>query len=306
MDYLPTIKQLRYFTALEEHGHFGRAAKACFISQSAFSVAIRELESVLDVQLVDRTRKQVTITAIGSDIATQARLVLRDAQSLVEMARHEREPLAGRLALGVIPTIAPFLLPRFMPVLHEAYPRLQLYLREDMTAVLLEALRGGELDLVLMALPYDMRHVEIMPLLRDPFRLAYRKGTKRIDPKHYSFNRLQRDSVLLLKDGHCLRDHALAACKLRQQEKLSRFAANSLLTLVQMVDADLGISYLPAMAEGSALLANTKVCTQPLDKNAYRDIGLVWRLGTGRTEEFRALGAMIQKYKPKSVTRITK
>ncbi len=261
------------------------------------------MESVLNIQLVDRTRKQVTITAIGSDIATQARLVLRDAQSMVETARHQREPLAGRLSLGVIPTIAPFLLPRFMPALQTAYPKLQLYLREDMTAVLLESLHDGELDLVLMALPYELRHAEVMTLFRDPFRIAYRKGTQRVDPKRYRFNRLQRDSVLLLKDGHCLRDHALAACKLRQSEKLRRFNATSLLTLVQMVDADLGITYLPAMAEGSALLANTRIQTQPLDKNAYREIGLVWRRGTGREQEFRALGAFIRKHKQKSAAR---
>ncbi len=305
MQYLPTLRQLRYFIALEEHRHFGRAAQACFVSQPAFSAAIRELETMLDIQLVDRTRKRVTITAIGSDIATQARLVLQDAQSLVEMARHEREPLAGRLSLGVIPTIAPFLLPRFTPALHEAYPRLQLFLREDTTSPLLEALYDGELDMVLMALPYDMRHVEVMKLFRDPFYLAYRKGTKRIDPKHYSFNRLQRDSILLLKDGHCLRDHALAACRLRQPEKMNRFAASSLLTLVQMVDADLGITYLPAMTEGSALLANTNVRTQRVDKRAYRDIGIVWRRGTGRTQEFRTLGGMIRKHRPRQTISIS-
>ncbi len=304
MERLPTIRQLGYFTALEEHRHFGRAAEACFVSQSAFSVAIRELESSLAIQLVDRTRKQVTITAVGSDIAAQARLVLRDAQALVEMARHEREPLEGRLSLGVIPTIAPFLLPRFMPALHDSHSRLRLYLREDVTAALLEALLDGDVDLILMALPYDMHHVEVLPLLRDPFRLAYRKGTRLIDPRHYRFNRLQRDSILLLKDDHCLRDHALAACKLRQPDKLNRFAASSLLTLVQMVDADLGITYLPAMAEGSALLANTQIRTQAIDKNAYRDIGLVWRRGTGRAEEFRTLGAIIQKHKPKSAQRV--
>ncbi|UCE90051.1 MAG: hydrogen peroxide-inducible genes activator [Pseudomonadota bacterium] len=299
MEHLPTLRQLRYFAALVEHGHFGRAAEACFVSQSAFSVAIRELETLLSVQLVDRTHKKVTITATGRDIATQARLCLRDAEALLEMARHEQQPLTGRLNLGVIPTIAPFLLPRFMPALHKAYPRLQLFLREDTTARLVESLQTGELDLVLMALPYELRHVEVMTLLRDPFRLACHKGTNRVDPKHYSFNRLQKESVLLLQDGHCLRDHALAACRIRRTEKLSRFAASSLLTLVQMVDADLGVTYLPAMAEGSALLANTGVRTYPLDKTAYRDIGLVWRRGSARGEEFRTLGELIVKHRPR-------
>ena len=298
--HLPSLRQLRYFVALEEHRHFGRAAEACFVSQSAFSVAIRELETLLNVQLVDRTRKRVTITAIGSEVATQARLCLRDVEALVELARHRQEPLAGRLNLGVIPTIAPFLLPRLTVPLQSAYPRLQLYLREDVTARLLDALLSGELDLVLMALPYEMRHVEVMTLFRDPFRLACREGTRRVDPEHYRFSRLQQESVLLLEDGHCLRDHALAACRIRQQEKVSRFAASSLLTLVQMVDADLGITYLPAMAEGSAVLAGTHVRTYPLDEAAYRDIGLVWRRGSGRVEEFRRLGEFIRKHRPDS------
>jgi LysR family hydrogen peroxide-inducible transcriptional activator len=296
---LPTLKQLRYFVALEEHRHFGRAAEACFVSQSAFSVAIRELEALLALQLVDRTRKQVTITAIGREIAVQARLCLRDVEALLELARHQREPLAGRVNLGVIPTIAPFLLPAFMPALQARYPRLQLYLREDITARLLESLLQGELDLVLIALPYEVRHAEVMILFRDPFRLACREGTMRVDPEHYSFNRVQQESVLLLEDGHCLRDHALAACRIRQQEKLSRFAASSLLTLVQMVDADLGITYLPAMAEGSPLLANTRVRTYPLEPGAYREIGLVWRRGSARGQEFRQLGELILSRRPR-------
>jgi len=291
--HLPTIKQLQYFTALERHGHFGRAAEACFVSQSAFSVAIRDLESLLGVQLVDRTNRQVTVTDVGRRVAVQARLCLRDAEDLVELARAEQGPLAGRLHLGVIPTIAPFLLPRFLPALQQTYPRLRLYLREDQTARLLDALHAGELDVVLMALPYDVRGAEVMTLFRDPFRLACREGTRRVDPRHYRFSRLHSDSVLLLEDGHCLRDHALAACRIRQREKVSRFAATSLLTLVEMVDADLGITFLPAMAEGAPLLADTNVRTYPLDDSAYREIGLVWRRGSARSEEFRALGDFI-------------
>ena len=298
MVHLPTIKQLRYFVALDAHLHFGRAADACFVSQSAFSVAIRELETVLAVQLVDRTRKQVTITAIGSEIATQARLCLRDAEALVEIARYQQEPLAGRLNLGVIPTIAPFLLPRFMPPLQREYPRLQLYLQEDVTARLLDGLLAGELDLVLMALPYELRHMEVMTLFRDPFRLACRKDSQRVDPHHYRFSRLQQGSVLLLEDGHCLRDHALSACRIRQQEKVSRFAASTLLTLVQMVDADLGITFLPTMAENSPLLAQTQVRTYPLDEKAYREVGLVWRRGSARSDEFRQLGEFIRQHRP--------
>ncbi len=303
MTHLPTLKQLRYFLALVELRHFGRAAESCYVSQSAFSVAIRELEGLLEVQLFDRTRKKVTVTAIGQDLAAQARLVLRDAEALVEAARHPKEPLAGRLNLGVIPTIAPFLLPAFMPSLQADRPRLQLYLREEQTAVLLEAMLEGELDAVLMALPYELRHAEVMTLFNDPFRLACREGTERVDPTRYRFNRLQQESVLLLEDGHCLRDHALAACRIRRHEKVSRFAASSLLTLVQMVEADLGITYLPAMAEGSALLRDTRVRTYPLDAGAFREIGLVWRKGSARSEEFRMLGEHIAAHRPETSRR---
>jgi LysR family hydrogen peroxide-inducible transcriptional activator len=223
---LPTIKQLRYFVALTETEHFGRAAEACFVSQSAFSNAIQELEALLEVQLVDRTNRSVTITAMGQQVATQARLCLRDVESLVEMARGQREPLTGELHLGVIPTIAPFLLPE------------RIY----------ERLMDGELDLLLLALPYEMRGVDVLPLFRDRFALAYRQGTKRVDPDNYRFNRLDTDSILLLEDGHCLRDHALAACKIRNTQKIRRIGASSVLTLVEMVDADLGVTFLPELA----------------------------------------------------------
>ena len=287
---LPTLKQLRYFTALAEIGHFGRAAESCHVSQSAFSTAIRELESLLGAQLVDRTNRTVTITAKGQQIAVQARLVIQDAESLVEMARGAEQPLAGELRLGVIPTIAPFLLPSVLPALRKAFPELRLFLHEEQSQRIYERLMQGEVDVVLLALPFDMHGVEIRELYRDPFTLAYRNGTTRVDPENYRFNRLDADSILLLEDGHCLRDHALAACKIRNTQKVRRFAASSILTLIEMVDADLGITFLPEMARGSALLRNTRVRLHPLDESSYRTIGLVWRKGSRRDEEFNMLG----------------
>ena len=287
---LPTIKQLRYFVALTETEHFGRAAEVCFVSQSAFSNAIQELESLLEVQLVDRTNRSVTITAMGQQLATQARLCLRDVESLVEMARGQREPLTGELHLGVIPTIAPFLLPAALPKLRRKYPKLELYLHEDQSQRIYDRLMDGELDVLLLALPYDMRGVEIMPLFEDRFALAYRHGTKRVDPDNYRFSRLDADSILLLEDGHCLRDHALAACKIRNTQKVRRIGASSILTLVEMVDADLGITFLPELARNSLILKNTRVRMKPLEENSYRTIGLAWRKGTDREEEFRMLG----------------
>jgi len=291
---LPTTRQLQYFVALAAHQHFGKAATACFVSQSAFSVAIREFETLLGVRLVDRTNKRVTITALGQEVATQARLCLRDLEALAELAHAERAPLAGPLRLGVIPTIAPFLLPRVLPSLRKGLPKLRLFLHEATTMQLHRKLLAGELDLLLLALPFELDNVEVQPLFRDAFRLACRRGTRLVNPANYSYKRLDREAVLLLDEGHCLREHAISACQLKSTEKVSPFAASSLLTLIEMVDADLGISFLPEMAQGSALLAGTRVETHPLPERSYREIGLAWRQGSTRGAEFRQLGEMIR------------
>lgn len=293
----PTFKQLRYFLALCEEEHFGRAAAACFVSQSAFSNAIRELEDALRAQLVDRTNRSVTITAKGQDVATEARLVLRDMDSLVETAQGDREPLSGELRLGVIPTIAPFVLPGILPKLRKRFESLDLLLIEDQTHRIYDRLMDGELDVLLLALPWAMQGVEQQVLFRDEFCLAYRQGTDRVEPENYRFNRLDSDSVLLLEDGHCLRDHALAACKIRNTEKVRRFGASSLLTLIEMIDADLGISFLPEMARGSTLLRNTRVKLHSLSDKSYRNIGMVWRKGSRRFDEFRLLGEFIRDHR---------
>jgi len=259
----PTLKQLQYFVALAEHGHFGHAAEASSVSQSAFSTAIQDLERLLDTQLVDRTNRQVTITATGQDVATQARLVIRDVEAVIETAGQHKLPLTGVLRLGVIPTIAPFLLPAVLPRLRKAYPELRLFLIEDQTERIHQRLLKGTLDLLLLALPYDLRSVQTMSLFKDRFYLAARKGSERVDPMNYRFTSLDADSVLLLEDGHCLRDHALAACKIRN---------------------------LPEMATESTLLKSTRVCTYPIDDDSYRTIGIGWRKGSAREEEFRLLG----------------
>jgi len=290
----PTIKQLRYFVALSEEQHFGRAAERCFVSQSAFSNAIQEFESILDTQLVDRTNRSVTITSNGQEVATQAKLVIRDVEGLIEIAQGDSKPLCGELRLGVIPTIAPFVLPAVLPKIRKAYPDLELLLIEDQTERIYERLKNGELDVLLLALPWAMQGVEQKTLYRDEFCLAYRQGTDRVDPENYRFNRLESDSVLLLEDGHCLRDHALAACKIRNTEKIRRFGASSLLTLVEMIDADLGISFLPEMARGSALLRNTRVRLHPLSEKSYRNIGMAWRKGSRRVDEFHLLGEFVR------------
>ena len=300
---LPTVKQLQYFVALNENRHFGRAAAQCFVSQSAFSNAIAELEAVLDAQLVDRTNRQVTITAVGQDIAVQARLCLRDIESLVEIAGGERKPLTGELRLGVIPTIAPFLLPRLLPRLRKAYPALKLLLIEDQTERIHGRLLEGKLDVLLLALPFDLRGTEEMALYKDRFLLACREGTQHVDPATYRGSRLGLDSVLLLEDGHCLRDHALAACKIKNTRKINRLSATSLLTLIEMVDADLGVTFLPEMARGSALLRNTRVKLYPIGERSHRTIGLAWRKGSARAEEFRLLGEFLREHRTRTLNR---
>jgi LysR family hydrogen peroxide-inducible transcriptional activator len=291
---LPTTRQLRYFVMLEQLGHFGRAAEACFVSQSAFSVAIRDLERLLGVRLAERTNRKVTITPEGREVATQARLCLRDMEGLLDIARERSKPLSGPLHLGVIPTIAPFLLPAALPDIRRKYPALQLFIREALTEPLLDALLAGSLDLLLLALPYPTRNVEVMPLFRDRFLLACRADTRLVDPKRFAVNRLSAESILLLEEGHCLREQALSACKLRNRTKLSRFAASSLHTLLEMVDGDLGVTFVPEMAAESGLLRHTRIRTWPLKDDSYREIALAWRSSSSHRNEYRELGAVIR------------
>jgi len=264
------------------------------VSQSAFSVAIRDLEQLLGVRLAERTNRRVTVTPEGREIATQARLCLRDLEGLADIARERSRPLAGPLRLGVIPTIAPFLLPAVLPKIRRRFPDLQLFIREGLTDALAGELLAGTLDLVLLALPHPLHNVEVMPLFRDRFLLACRADTRLVDPKNFSVNQLPPESILLLEEGHCMRDHALSACRLRNRTKLSGFAASSLHTLLEMVDGDLGVTFVPAMAVGSGLLKHTAIRTWPLRDDSFREIALAWRQSSARGKEFRQLGEIIR------------
>ena len=294
MKALPTVRQLQYFLALAEHEHFGRAANACHVSQSAFSHAIAEFEKILGTRLVDRTRRSVTITNAGRDAAVQARLCLQDIEALVQATRVAQRPLTGALTLGVIPTIAPFVLPRVLTQLRRQYPQLELYLREQTTSRLADELRDGSVDVVLLALPWALRNVETIALFDDPFHLAFHRKTKLVDPKRFAPNRLVANSVLLLEDGHCLRDHTVSACRIRNLNAVNRFAATSLSTLVEMVNADLGVTFLPEMALDAGLLRGTAIQTLPMPDQSFRTIGLAWRSGSSRREEFELLADLIR------------
>jgi len=291
---LPTIKQLQYLVALREYRHFGRAAAASHVSQPAFSIAIRDLETLLGAQLADRTNRQVTFTRTGWGVADRAARILQELHGLVDDARLTRQPLSGQLRLGSIPTIAPFLFPGLLPQLRKKFPQLKLYLEEGLTAQIHAALMAGDLDLILIAQPYDLRNTESMKLFKDPFHLAFNSDTALLGKsENVSVAKLPAESILLLQDGHCLRNHALSACRIRNMGKISPVRASSLLTLIQMVDADLGVTYIPEMALGSYLMKNTRIRTLPLGAGAYREIALAWRRGSDRGDEFKTLGEFI-------------
>ena len=291
---VPTVKQLRYLVALEKHLHFGRAAEACFVTQSAFSVAIKDLEELLNTSLVDRTNRSVVFTSAGKLVAQQARLALFDIEGIVDIAKSVQEPLSGVLKMGVIPTIAPFLLPKILPKIRKKFPKLELYLKEEQTKRIHELLLEGELDLLLLALPFDLKNTQTSSIFNDPFKLAYKKDTKLIDPENFLPNKLNKESILLLEDGHCLRDHALSACNLGRKAKISKFSASSLYSLIQMVDGDLGVTFIPQMAIDSGLLKNTKIQTKDLKDKSYREIGLAWRKSSVRKHEFKLLADVIR------------
>lgn len=294
---LPTLRQLRYLVALAEHKHFGRAAEACFATQSTLSAGLQELENLLDVKLVERSKRRVMLTPLGEAIVARSRTVLREAEDIAELASASKAPLSGALRLGVIPTIGPYLLPRVLPPLRQSYPHLRLYLREDMTARLLDALNDGDIDVALIALPFQTDELTVRPLGRDPFQLACRSDDPLAKAKAPELDALPDERLLLLDEGHCLREHALAACRLEPSRHRDDFRATSLGTLVQMVANNLGITLLPRMAVESGLLAGTGLVARPLAATApAREIALVWRPTTPRAVEFNLLADLLAQY----------
>jgi LysR family transcriptional regulator, hydrogen peroxide-inducible genes activator len=287
---LPTLRQLRHLVALADHGHFGRAAAATAVTQSTLSASIKELETVLEAPLVDRTRRRVVLTPLGLETVERARGILADAEQLALAARATHDPLSGTLRLGVIPSIGPYLLPAVLPGLRRAYRGLRLYLVEDLTSRLIEQLHTGKLDVVLLALPYDCGNVESAVLFEDRFQLALGRHHPLAAQRKINPEQLRSEEILLLKDGHCLRDHALSVCRLADRSRTEGFEATSLATLVQMVDNGLGITPLPELAIDAGILRGTSLVTRPLAREEPgREIALVWRRGTGRRDEFLLL-----------------
>lgn len=285
----PTIKQLQYLVALREHGHFGKAADACFVTQSTLSAGLRELETLLGVTLVERTRRIVRFTALGEKVADKAVRVLREAEELAELARAEGKPLHGELRMGVIPTIAPFLLPAMLPRLRNEWPKLKLYLREETSQAACEALHRGQLDCVLLALPFGCGDVESAPLFDDRLFVAYPSG-EAPGGQMVDVGAIDENRMLLLEDGHCLKDHALSACNRPELRAHAAMMGTSLHTLVQMVDNGLGLTFVPAMAIEAGILEGTHVDAKPLrSDHGFRRIALIWRRSSPRENEFRLL-----------------
>jgi LysR family hydrogen peroxide-inducible transcriptional activator len=284
---LPSVRHLRHLVALADHAHFGHAAAACHVTHSTLSASIKELEALLEAGLVDRTKRSVVLTPIGLESVNRARRIIAELEELAAVVRASREPLTGTVRMGVIPTIGPYLLPRLLPGLRRVYSQLKLYLIEDLTARLIEALHEGKLDVVLLALPYDCGAVETSILFEDRFVVALPKGHVLANEASITAGQLMREELLLLKDGHCLREHALAARNLVSRDHSEAFEATSLPTLVQMADNGLGTTLLPVLAVEAGLLRGTSLVSRPFTSdNPAREIGLVWRKGTGRRDEF--------------------
>ncbi len=293
---LPSFRQLRYLVAIAEHGHFGRAAIACNVTQSTLSAGIRELEGLLGASLVDRTTRTVFLTPLGEELTERARRLIAEAEELVGAAEAARAPLAGTVRLGVIPTVAPFLLPRVLPALRRAYPDLRLLLREDLSARLAESLLKGALDVLLLALPYDCGDVEETTLFEDGFELACRADNPLATKAGVRSDDLAGAPLLLLEDGHCLRDHALDACRLVPDQRQAAFEGTSLLTLVQMADSGLGVTLLPRMALDTGILEGTDLVARPFaDGDPTRRIGMVWRRHAARARDYRLLAAFFAR-----------
>ena len=292
--HLPTLKQLQYLVALRRTGHFGKAAEACFVTQSTLSAGLRDLEKLLGVILVERNRRMVRFTALGEKIAAKAVKVVREAEELAELARAEGKPLHGELRMGVIPTIAPFLLPAMLPRLREQWPSLRLFLREETSQSACDALHRGRLDCVLLALPFACGEVDSAALFDDPLLVAFPAG-EAPDTLDVGVETIDERKLLLLEDGHCLKDHALSACNRPELRAQAEMMGTSLHTLIQMVDNGLGTTFIPALAIDAGILEGTRVEARPLrSEHGFRRIALIWRRSSPRESEFQLLAKSLK------------
>jgi LysR family transcriptional regulator, hydrogen peroxide-inducible genes activator len=290
-----TLRQLRYLAALAEHRHFGRAAEACAVTQPALSMQIRELERLLGVELVERRPGEVALTQIGLEVAQRGDRVLAGARDLVDFARHRGRLLTGRLQIGVIPTLAPYVLPKLLPVLQRRYPDLRIELRETQTKSLLDELARGSLDAVMLALPVHEAEIETIRLFDDPFLLGVPAGDPRPEAARVTAAEVDRQQLILLEEGHCLRDQALAYCAGARRDAALSLGATSLATVLQMVANGYGVTLVPRVAVDVEVRNERVKLLRFADPEPGRTIGLAWRRSSPRKVDFVALGQIVME-----------
>jgi LysR family hydrogen peroxide-inducible transcriptional activator len=291
------LKDLRYLVAVADLRHFGRAAARCFVSQPTLSAQLKKLEQALGVQLIERAPNNVSLTAAGEEVVARARRILEASDEVVALARSQRDPLAGPLRVGLLPTIGPYLLPRVSPAIRRALPRLQLRLYEYQTAPMLERLRGGELDVGILALPVELTGLESRELYREPFLVALPERHRLAAHDTVRIADLKGETLLLLEDGHCLRDQALEVCSRVGVREQQDFRATSLETLRQMVATGAGITLLPELAGRGAYRSARGVVLRPFARPApVRHIGALWRRSSARRPAIDALCQLIAEH----------
>lgn len=294
---LPNFRHLRYLVALADHLHFGRAAETCAVTQSTLSAGILELEALLRVAVAERTKRSVILTPVGHRLAERARLLLREAESLIDLAADASEPMSSMIDLGVIPTISPFLLPHLIPQLNRQFPLLRLTLREDKTHALLEWLAAGRLDLVLMAFPYETPGCDTFMLFDDTYRFACSIRHPLAKADRVNIRTLDGEALMFLEKEQCLHSHALPLLEVAAEHAVTSFAATSLHTLVAMVAENLGTTLLPDLAINGGVLQGSAVAIRPLSGEANkRQIGLAWRKQSARADAFLRLGHLLKAW----------
>jgi len=292
---MPTLRQLQFLTAIRAEGSFVAAAEAVGVAQPTLSAGIKELETALGVLLVDRGRAGALLTAAGEEAAERAQRALTEVEELVRVVRAAGAPFASVFRLGAIPTIAPFLLPRALPVLQDRFPTLRLHLKEDLTARLIEGLRTRALDAAVIALPYEASGVEMALVAEDEFYVLAPRDHPLVKRNDLRPEHLDSEELLLLEDGHCLRDHALGVCSAPPGRRASDVSATSLATLVQMVAGGMGVTLLPKLAADGGAAAGAPVAMRPFATPVVgRAIGVVWRAGSPRAEEARLLADLLK------------
>ena len=290
------LRDLKYLVALADERHFGKAAERCFVSQPTLSAQIKKLEEYLGVALVERQPRKVTLTPAGEQVVERARRVLRDTDEMVDLARLSRDPLAGKLRVGLIPTIGPYLLPRVAVKLRKALPKLQLLLFEYQTAPLLQKLRAGELDLAILALPIHDEGLDSRELYEEPFVVAAPATHRFAKQASVRPSELTGETLLLLEDGHCLRDQALEVCSRIDVREDADFRATSLETLRQMVGAGLGVTLLPQLAVEGPFAASKQLVAVPFSKpTPSRTVGAAWRRSSTRVSAIESVAEVITK-----------